>query len=229
MSSSNLIPWALRLLKSLCIFILFFSIHTLSLSPSLPCSFKQIIPKLDPPPPPINRKRSIRTLSPGSESDPKPSATPLSTPTPTMSNGSGFPDLCISSSFPDAAPSSVSPGNSYSLTSGGADSGSVSCSASEDSGMRSEDKSLASPPTSLLPGDDPFEDHGSAFLSASSTCSSLPEDRIPVGFATETVTVTPPRPVTPHSFGHTLPFSSPLNDTCLHISLSEDELLESTA
>ncbi|XP_062410595.1 carboxyl-terminal PDZ ligand of neuronal nitric oxide synthase protein [Sardina pilchardus] len=197
---------------------------------SLDERFKQIIPKLDPPPPPINRKRSIRTLSPGSEADPKPS----STPTPTsVSNGSGFPDLCCSASFPDATSCSVSPGGDfYSLPNGEAVSASLSCScsASEDSGVRSEEKSLVSPtppPSSALPGEDPFEDRGSAFLSASSTCSSLPEDRLPV--AAETVAVTPPRPATPHSYGHTLPFSSPLNDTCLHISLSEDELLESTA
>ncbi|XP_041914818.1 carboxyl-terminal PDZ ligand of neuronal nitric oxide synthase protein isoform X3 [Alosa sapidissima] len=196
---------------------------------SLDERFKQIIPKLDPPPQPINRKRSIRTLSPGSEADPKPSSTPLATPTPTVSNGSGFPDLCCSSSFPDATSCSVSPGGDfYSLTNGDAVSASLSCScsASEDSGVRSEEKSLVSPPPTL-PGEDPFEDRVSTFLSASSTCSSLPEDRVPV--AAETVTVTPPRPATPHSYGHTLPFSSPLNDTCLHISLSEDELLESTA
>ncbi|XP_076140083.1 carboxyl-terminal PDZ ligand of neuronal nitric oxide synthase protein [Alosa pseudoharengus] len=199
---------------------------------SLDERFKQIIPKLDPPPQPINRKRSIRTLSPGSEADPKPSFTPLATPTPTVSNGSGFPDLCCSSSFPDATSCSVSPGGDfYSLTNGDAVSASLSCScsASEDSGVRSEEKSLVSPPPPTLPGEDPFEDRVSAFLSASSTCSSLPEDRVPVAFAAETVTVTPPRPATPHSYGHTLPFSSPLNDTCLHISLSEDELLESTA
>ena len=195
---------------------------SLSLSLSLShfhfCSLKQIIPKLDPPPPAINRKRSIRTLSPGSEAGPKPSSTPMSTPT--VSNGSGFRTLCASTSFPDFTPCS---GDFYSLSNGSAES------TSEDSGVRSEDKSLVSPPPPSLPGEDPFEDRGSTFMSASSTCSSLPEDRPPVAFAADAVTVTPPRPATPHSYGHTLPFSSPLNDTCLHISLSEDELLETTA
>ncbi|KAL2099889.1 hypothetical protein ACEWY4_004283 [Coilia grayii] len=217
-------------------------IGQLAIRNSLPLDdrFKQVIPKLDPPPPPIHRKRSIRTLSPSVEAEPKPSTTPTftSTPTPTLSNGNGFPNLCASSSFPDVTPCS---GDFFSMSPGGGESTTCSLSASEDSGVRSEDKSLTSPPPSSLPGEDPFEDHGSAFLSASSTCSSLPEDRPSVAatFSTDNVTVTststptptpPPRPATPHSYTHTsLPFSSPLNDTCLHISLSDDELLESNA
>lgn len=190
---------------------------------SLDERFKQIIPKLDPPPPHLNRKRSIRTLSPGSEAEPQLSAAPLSKPS--LPKGRGFPDLRGSPSLPDVMPSPVSPSDFYSFTNGGLES--VSCSTSEDSGVRSEDKSLTSPPP--LFGEDPFEDRGSAFLSASSTCSSLPEDRVPVTYANDTATMTPPRPATPHTFSHTHPFSSPLNDTCLHISLSEDELLETTA
>ncbi|KAM9441425.1 carboxyl-terminal PDZ ligand of neuronal nitric oxide synthase protein isoform 1-T1 [Clarias gariepinus] len=139
---------------------------------------KEIIPKLDPPPPPVSRKRPNRT---GSE---------------TASS------LAFSSSFPDITPCFVSPGEfSNDL--------SASCSPSEDSGMRSDNKPSA---------DDLFEDRNSALLSTSSTCSSLPEDHPLAG--------TPPRPATPNSYEHTLPFSSPLNRTCLHISLSEDELLE---
>ncbi|KAG9281946.1 carboxyl-terminal PDZ ligand of neuronal nitric oxide synthase protein-like isoform X1 [Astyanax mexicanus] len=153
-------------------------------SSALDKRFKQIIPKLDPPPPPLNRKRSNRTFSPGSET-----------------NGSSFPDFTSCT---------ASPTDFFSFSNGG----SVSCSVSEDSGVRSDNKSLTSP----QPGDDPFEDRSSALLSTSSTCSSLPEDRPLAG--------TPPHLTTPHSYEHTLPFSSPVNETCLHISLSEDELLE---
>ncbi|XP_063067167.1 carboxyl-terminal PDZ ligand of neuronal nitric oxide synthase protein [Engraulis encrasicolus] len=290
-------------------------------------TFKQVIPKLDPPPPPINRKRSLRTLSPSvGEAEPKAtSATPTSTSTPapapaptltngnrlttpltnengfhttltnenafhtTFTNGNGFPtatNLYASASFPDVTPSSC---EFYSMSPGGADadtSTSVSLSTSEDSGVRSssmDDRSPSRPSplppplplqeescvtTTMMPGEDLFEDcrhrrsSSSAFLSASSTCSSLPDDRLPsvtsVTSATSTsffstdandtvtadatststpvVTPTPtppplPRPATPHGYGHSLPFSSssPLNDTCLHISLSDDELLETTA
>ncbi|XP_072530261.1 carboxyl-terminal PDZ ligand of neuronal nitric oxide synthase protein [Salminus brasiliensis] len=153
-------------------------------SSALDKRFKQIIPKLDPPPPPLNRKRSNRTFSPGSKT-----------------NGSSFPDITSST---------VSPSDFFSFSNGG----SVSCSVSEDSGVRSDNKSLTSP----QPGEDLFEDRSSALLSTSSTCSSLPEDRPLAG--------TPPDLATPHSYEHTLPFSSPINETCLHISLSEDELLE---
>ncbi|XP_060769384.1 carboxyl-terminal PDZ ligand of neuronal nitric oxide synthase protein isoform X2 [Neoarius graeffei] len=139
---------------------------------------KEIIPKLDPPPPPINRKRLNRT---GSE---------------TASS------LAFVSSCPDITPCFVSPGEFGNNLS-------ASCSASEDSGMRSDNKPS---------GEDLFEDCNSALLSTSSTCSSLPEDHLLAG--------TPPHPATPNSYEHTLPFSSPLNQTCLHISLSEDELLE---
>ncbi|KAF7688782.1 carboxyl-terminal PDZ ligand of neuronal nitric oxide synthase protein [Silurus meridionalis] len=139
---------------------------------------QEIIPKLDPPPPPVNRKRPNRT---GSE---------------TASS------LAFSSTFPDVTPCSVSSadlGNDFS----------ASFSASEDSGMRSDNKPS---------GDDLFEDRNSALLSTSSTCSSLPEDHPLAG--------TPPRSATPINYEHTIPFSSPLNKTCLHISLSEDELLD---
>ncbi|XP_053533079.1 carboxyl-terminal PDZ ligand of neuronal nitric oxide synthase protein isoform X2 [Ictalurus punctatus] len=139
---------------------------------------KEIIPKLDPPPPPVNRKRPNRT---GSETASSPA---------------------FSSSFPDVPPCFVSPGEFGNDLS-------ASCSASEDSGMRSDNKPS---------GEDLFEDRNSGLLSTSSTCSSLPEDHLLAG--------TPPRPATPNSYEHTLAFSSPLNKTCLHISLSEDELLE---
>ncbi|XP_043096400.1 uncharacterized protein si:dkey-34e4.1 isoform X2 [Puntigrus tetrazona] len=156
--------------------------------------YKQTIPKLDPPPQPLNRKRSNRTLSPGVEAELRSSA----------ANG----NVSSSSSFPDITLCSVSPGDFYSHTNGN----SASCSASEDSGVRSDDKSLISPQSR----DDPSDDQSSAFISTSSTCSSLPEDH----------PATPPHSTTPLGYEQTMPFSSPVNDTCLHISLSEDEFLE---
>ncbi|KAI7813353.1 putative carboxyl-terminal PDZ ligand of neuronal nitric oxide synthase protein [Triplophysa rosa] len=164
--------------------------------------FKQIIPKLDPPPQPLNRKRSNRTLSPGVEVESK---------SPTV-NGNVLPNVSSSASFPDITLCSVSPGDFYSLTGGD----SASCSVSEDSGVRSDDKSLISPQSR----EDPSDDQSSVLISTSSTCSSLPEDHPPVDG------VTPPNSATPVGYEQTIPFSSPMNDTCLHISLSEDELLE---
>ncbi|XP_056602274.1 carboxyl-terminal PDZ ligand of neuronal nitric oxide synthase protein isoform X2 [Triplophysa dalaica] len=164
--------------------------------------FKQIIPKLDPPPQPLNRKRSNRTLSPGVEAESK---------SPTV-NGNVLPNMSSSASFPDITIRSVSPGDFYSLTGGD----SASCSVSEDSGVRSGDKSLISPQSR----EDPSDDQSSVLISTSSTCSSLPEDHPPVDG------VTPPNSATPVGYEQTIPFSSPMNDTCLHISLSEDELLE---
>ncbi|XDV20641.1 hypothetical protein PO909_025941 [Leuciscus waleckii] len=163
--------------------------------------YKQTIPKLDPPPQPLNRKRSNRTLSPGVEAESRSSA--VATPV----NGNAFTNVSGSSSFPDITLCSVSPGDFYSHTNGN----SVSCSASEDSGVRSNDKSLVSPQSR----DDPSDDQSSAFISTSSTCSSLPEDHPAVNGGT-----------TPLGYEQTIPFSSPMNDTCLHISLSEDEFLE---
>ncbi|KAL0193304.1 hypothetical protein M9458_011600 [Cirrhinus mrigala] len=165
-----------------------------------------MIPKLDPPPQPLNRKRSNRTLSPGVEAELRSSA--VATPV----NGNVLTNVSGSSSFPDITLCSISPGDFYSHTNGN----SVSCSASEDSGVRSDDKSLISPQSR----DDPSDDQSSAFISTSSTCSSLPEDHPAVDG------VTPPHSTTPLGYEQTIPFSSPVNDTCLHISLSEDEFLE---
>ncbi|XP_061071870.1 carboxyl-terminal PDZ ligand of neuronal nitric oxide synthase protein isoform X1 [Conger conger] len=166
--------------------------------------FQQIIPKLNPPPPALNRKRPNRTRSPGQENDPRPSPLPLTPPAEASLGDSG--------SLADATPSSFSSCDVQSLSNG--ESG--SCSASEDSGVRSEEKSLFSPQP-----DDPFEDPA-AFLSASSSCSSHLEDRAaPPG---------PPSPVanSEEGYDHSIPFSSPVNETCLHISFSEDELLDSS-
>uniref|UniRef100_A0A3Q0QSK2 Carboxyl-terminal PDZ ligand of neuronal nitric oxide synthase protein n=1 Tax=Amphilophus citrinellus TaxID=61819 RepID=A0A3Q0QSK2_AMPCI len=173
---------------------------------------KQIIPKLDPPPPSMNRKRASRTLSPGSE------VTVAPTPVEVTSNDVA-PSRSSSVSFPDITPSSLSSADFHSLSNGE----SSSSSASEDSGVRSETKSLLSP---LRDDDDLFGDRGT-FLTASSGCNSPLEERgetvlsSPESYPAEAPTLTSQS----DTCGHPLPFSSPVNDTCLHISFSEDELL----
>lgn len=174
---------------------------------------EQIIPKLDPPPPSMNRKRASRTLSPGSEV--------IAVPTPGEATANdAAPSRSSSLSFPDITPSSLSSADFHSLSNGETS----SCSASEDSGVRSETKSLLSP---LRDDDDLFGDRGT-FLTASSGCDSPVEE----GGEVSPSELYPPKPptLTSHSdtCEHPLPFSSPLNDTCLHISFSEDELLESS-
>nr|XP_057921011.1 carboxyl-terminal PDZ ligand of neuronal nitric oxide synthase protein [Doryrhamphus excisus] len=160
--------------------------------------WKQTIPKLDPPPPSMNRKRSSRTLSPGSEG--------LSPPAPADSSPVSVPPASRSSSlsFPDVTPSSLSSADFQSFSAGESSSGS----ASEDSGVRSETKSLLSP----LQGDydGVFGERGT-FLTASSGCESPQEE--PESFSSP-------------SHLHPPSSSSPTNDTCLHISFSEDELLD---
>ncbi|XP_061787600.1 carboxyl-terminal PDZ ligand of neuronal nitric oxide synthase protein [Nerophis lumbriciformis] len=141
---------------------------------------EQTIPKLDPPPPSLSRKRASRTLSPGSK---------------VVSFLDAPPSRSSSLSFPDITPGSLSSADFQSFSSG---------SASEDSGVRSETKSLLSP----LQGDDEdvFGEPG-AFL-MSSSCDDSPQESL--GWRS---------PVLPSS-------SPPVNHTCLHISFSEDELLD---
>ncbi|XP_056259910.1 carboxyl-terminal PDZ ligand of neuronal nitric oxide synthase protein [Seriola aureovittata] len=177
--------------------------------------YKQTIPKLDPPPPSLNRKRASRTLSPGSEvtAVPMPGEVTANDATPSRSS---------SLSFPDITPSSLSSADFHSLSNGE----SSSCSASEDSGVRSETKSLLLP---LRDDDDLFGDRGT-FLTASSGCDSPLEERSEAVLSpSESYPAEPPN-LAPQSdtYEHPLPFSSPVNDTCLHISFSEDELLESS-
>ena len=179
------------------------------------CRYKQTIPKLDPPPPSLNRKRASRTLSPGSEVTAVP-------PPGEVTASDAAPSRSSSLSFPDITPGSLSSADFHSLSNGE----SSSCSASEDSGVRSETKSLLSP---LRDDDDLFGDRGT-FLTASSGCDSPPEERSEAARSpSETY---PPEPTAlvsqSDAYEHPLPFSSPVNDTCLHISFSEDELLEST-
>ncbi|KAG7238582.1 hypothetical protein INR49_030656 [Caranx melampygus] len=176
---------------------------------------KQTIPKLDPPPPSLNRKRASRTLSPGSE------VTAVPVPGEVSVNDAA-PSRSSSLSFPDITPSSLSSADFHSLSNGE----SSSCSASEDSGVRSETKSLLSP---LRDDDDLFGDRGT-FLTASSGCDSpLEETNEAVISPTESYPAEPPiLPTHLDTYEHPLPFSSPVNDTCLHISFSEDELLESS-
>lgn len=181
--------------------------------------FKQIIPKLDPPPPSMNRKRASRTLSPGSEV----TAAPLTAPAQgEVSSSSVAPSRSGSLSFPDITPCSLSSGDFHSLSNG--ESG--SCSASEDSGVRSETKSLLSP---LHDDEDPFGDRGT-FLTAPSSCGSPLDDRGETVLPSAKLysDVAPIAATHLASYEHTLPFSSPINDTCLHISFSEDELPDSS-
>ncbi|KAK1884463.1 Carboxyl-terminal PDZ ligand of neuronal nitric oxide synthase protein [Dissostichus eleginoides] len=173
-------------------------------SPSQPetlpqSTYKQTIPKLDPPPSMI-RKRSSRTFSPGSGE---------------VTANDGAPGSSSSLSFPDITPSSLCSADFHSLCNGE----SSSCSASEDSGVRSETKSLLSP---LRDDDDLFGDRGT-FLTASSGCDSPLEDRNDL-FSSESYPADPTSH--PDTNDHLPPFSPPMNDTCLHISFSEDELLD---
>lgn len=170
---------------------------------------KQTIPKIDPPPPSLNRKRASRTLSPGSD------VTVLFGSGEVGNNGGGS-SRSSSLSFPDVTPSSLSSADFHSLSNADSSGDSSSSSASEDSGVRSETKSLLSP---LRDDDDdnnnndPFGERGT-FLSASSRCHSPQEELI----SHTGLTPTAAGPLA----------SNTNNDTRLHISFSEDELLESS-
>lgn len=172
---------------------------------------KQIIPKLDPPPPSLNRKRASRTFSPGSEVAALPPPAEVNTNTAAPSRSSSL-------SFPDITPSSLSSADFHSLSNGE----SSSSSASEDSGVRSETKSLLSP---LCDDDDLFGDRGT-FLTAPSSCGSPLEGRSEVVLSFPESSSAEPSTLTSDACDR--PLSSPMNDTCLHISFSEDELLESS-
>ncbi|KAM3600183.1 uncharacterized protein V6R79_019078 [Siganus canaliculatus] len=187
---------------------------TLRNSASMDEKCKQMIPKLDPPPPSMNRKRASRTLSPGSE------VTVASTPGEVAVATDAVPSRSSSLSFPDITPGSLSSGDFHSLSNGE----SSSCSASEDSGVRSETKSLLSP---LRDDDDLFGERGT-FLTASSGCDSPLEERCQAVLSSSESYPAEPPAVISDTYEHPLPFSSPMNDTCLHISFSEDELLESS-
>ncbi|CAL8387814.1 unnamed protein product [Boreogadus saida] len=177
--------------------------------------FKHPIPKLHPPPPAFNRKRASRMLSPGSEvTVPPPSEVIISSSS--------------SSSLPDANPSPLSSADFHTLSDGDITNGdllsnnnninsvgggeNVSCSASEDSGVRSETRSAPRSPA-LRDVDDEENNNEDlsedrvTFLTASSGRDS-PFDDAP--------SLPPPRQ--PHRRAR--------DDTCLHISFSEDELLE---
>nr|XP_054594762.1 rootletin isoform X1 [Nothobranchius furzeri] len=170
---------------------------------------KQIIPKLDPPPPSTNRKRASRTFSPGSEV----------TAAPIPANEAA-PSRSSSLFFPDFTPSSLSYNDFHSLSNGE----SSSSSSSEDSGVRSETKSLLSP---RRDDDDLFGDRGT-FLTASSSCASPLDERGGAVLSSSETTSVEPNATDSRTDNcdSLLPFSSPMNNTCLHISLSEDELLE---
>lgn len=169
---------------------------------------KQTIPKIDPPPPSLNRKRASRTLSPGSE------VTALFAPGDAATTNGGGSSRSSSLSFPDVTPSSLSSADFHSLSNADSSGDSSSSSASEDSGVRSETKSLLSPLRDDDDDDnnnDPFGERGT-FLSASSRCHSPQEELV-----SHPDLAPPPTGA-----------SNPMNDTRLHISFSEDELLESS-
>ncbi|XP_048877037.1 carboxyl-terminal PDZ ligand of neuronal nitric oxide synthase protein isoform X2 [Brienomyrus brachyistius] len=156
--------------------------------------FQQFIPKLNPPPAPISRKRSLRTLSPVNRTAPKVGGPVPSCKAPSsvaLSNGTSVPDVRAGSVSPCDLRSPVN-----------AESG--SCSPSEDPGVQSEERSQQEAPFASLPP-------GPLSVSSSSH-SDLGGGARP-----------------PEGSGHGVPFCSPANETCLHISLSEDELLDASA
>lgn len=166
---------------------------------------KQTIPKLDPPP--VNRKRASRTLSPALDVTALFSASEVTANHVAASHSSSL-------SFSGITPSSSSFADVNSLSNGE----SSSSSASEDSGVRSETKSLLSP---LRDDDDLFGDRVT-FQTASSGRGSPLEDRC-IAATSESP---PPENSTLDAYAN--PLRSPqMNGTCLHISFSEDELLES--
>ncbi|CAL8387816.1 unnamed protein product [Boreogadus saida] len=199
--------------------------------------FKHPIPKLHPPPPAFNRKRASRMLSPGSEvTVPPPSEVIISSSS--------------SSSLPDANPSPLSSADFHTLSDGDITNGdllsnnnninsvgggeNVSCSASEDSGVRSETRSAPRSPA-LRDVDDEENNNEDlsedrvTFLTASSGRDS-PFDDAPSSSSSSS-TSSPGSRSEPGSYPVSTrggnPFSlSPADDTCLHISFSEDELLE---
>ncbi|KAK0139458.1 Carboxyl-terminal PDZ ligand of neuronal nitric oxide synthase protein [Merluccius polli] len=211
--------------------------------------YKQPIPKLDPPPPAFNRKRASRMLSLGSEVTA--GAAPTGEVVVLSNSGGGGSSSSSSPSLPDATPCSLSSGDFHTLSNGDITNGNiiiitttnnnnggggenVSCSASEDSGVRSETRSA--PRSPALHDDDDnnedlFEDRGT-FLTASSGRNS-PLDDPPSSSSSSSSSSPGSRsestsrpPVASCGAERATPFSSPANDTCLHISFSEDELLD---
>ncbi|XP_015222411.1 carboxyl-terminal PDZ ligand of neuronal nitric oxide synthase protein isoform X2 [Lepisosteus oculatus] len=170
--------------------------------------FLQTIPKLDPPPQSINRKRPIRTLSVGQEADMK-----LTNPPVEANNSSDAHH--DTTAFTDVTPCTFASCDFEPLQAEG-----KSRSASEDSGVRSEDKSVLTPLQ-----EDLFEDNG-AFFSTSSSCSSNLGDKAASFSSPDKTSPVRDSKCLDSSYSNTLPFSSLSNDTCLHISFSEDELLD---
>ncbi|KAJ3605988.1 hypothetical protein NHX12_028031 [Muraenolepis orangiensis] len=200
------------------------------------CRYTQPIPKLEPPPPAFNRKRASRMLSPGSEVTVATAAVPSEIIVVLADNNSsgGSPSL------PDATPCSLSSGDFRSLSddgditngndddknyNGGGEN--VSCSASEDSGVRSETRSAQRSPAPPDDNEDPFEDRGT-FLTASGGRDSPLDDPSCSSSASSSSSGSPGSRSAPYqpspSCGECL--STPADDTRLHISFSEDESLD---
>ncbi|KAK1155466.1 carboxyl-terminal PDZ ligand of neuronal nitric oxide synthase protein-like [Acipenser oxyrinchus oxyrinchus] len=168
--------------------------------------FQQIIPKLNPPPPPLNRKRPIRTLSPGQEAEPK--ATPVSTEHVNCSlaphhNTTSFTDV-TACTFTTSDFESLD-GESKALPPNG-----------------TQKPSLASLKEGL------FKENGTLHSSTESYSSKLADK--PASLSNGIRTSPVKNVVTVETiYNSTLPFSSASDETCLHISFSEDELLDNEA
>ncbi|XP_048840744.1 carboxyl-terminal PDZ ligand of neuronal nitric oxide synthase protein-like isoform X2 [Brienomyrus brachyistius] len=156
--------------------------------------FHHTVPKLNPPPPIMNRKRANKLNFLGrTKSNSKTVAIE-------MEERVHLQDIkpCDASSL----------GNSES----------ESCSTSEDSGVVRSEKCPHSPQH-----EGPFENQGPC-LSAASSCSGRLED--PAAFRSASVPLLPPSPVvTPGGPASPSSLYSLAHKTCLHISLSEDELM----
>ncbi|MGH0131772.1 UNVERIFIED_CONTAM: hypothetical protein FKN15_047384 [Acipenser sinensis] len=168
--------------------------------------FQQIIPKLNPPPPPLNRKRPIRTLSPGQEAEPK--ATPISTE---HMNGSLAP-----------------PHNATSFTDVTACTFTTSYFESLDGESKAQPPNGAQKPSLASLKEGLFKENGTLRSSTESYSSKLADK--PASLSNGIRTSPVKNVVTVETnYNSTLPFSSASNETCLHISFSEDELLDNEA
>ncbi|XP_041094498.1 uncharacterized protein si:dkey-34e4.1 isoform X2 [Polyodon spathula] len=168
--------------------------------------FQQIVPKLNPPPPPLNRKRPIRTLSPGQEAEPN--ATPVSIE---RVNGS-LSHHHNTTSFTDVTAGTFTTSDFESLDG----------ESKAQPPIESQKPSLASLKEGL------FKENGTLHSSIESYSSKLADKPASLSNGIKT---SPAKNVGTLETNHnsTLPFPSASDETCLHISFSEDELLDNEA
>lgn len=168
--------------------------------------FQQIIPKLNPPPPPLNRKRPIRTLSPGQEAEPK--ATPISTE---HMNGSLAPHH-NTTSFTDVTACTFTTSDFESL----------------DGESKAQPPNGAQKPSLASLKEGLFKENRTLHSTTESYSSKLADK--PASLSNGIRTSPVKNVVTVETnYNSTLPFSSASDETCLHISFSEDELLDNEA